>query len=268
MMLKIKKIVSILLGCICLVSASNAMNSANNDKLSDDDIAMQHTMLNIIQIQENIKNPAINNTEIGGISIDIIKYLFNITGYQNSPNGNARNFLNDLIAAMVNCNCEQINGLNNNEYYNKLKNTFNTIANIDYSNISVALGKMRDILASTRSIFFNMCKTIKNENHQEYNFINDEYNNENDYRTLQLKLAKTIQSKSELSKKPETEDLVKWETNEILLHRSLLLVLYCEKLIIDLSLFPKEFSFGTDISSDYWSIISEQFKANASSYFN
>ena len=98
--------------------------------------------------------------------------------------------------------------------------------------------------------------------------LNDEYNNENDYRTWQLKLAKTIQNKSELSKKPETEDLVKWDTNEILLHRSLLLVLYCEKLIIDLSLFPKESSFGTDISSDYWSIISEQFKANASSYFN
>ena len=268
MMLKMKKIVSILLGCICLVSASNAMNSANNNQASEDYIAMQHTILNIIQIQENIKNPAVNNTAIGDIPIDVIKPFFKINDYQNSPKGSAHKFLNDLIAAMVNCNCEQVNGLNNNEYYNKLKNTFNTISNIDYNNTSAALGKMRDILANTRPIFFDICKTLKNENHQEYNFINDTYNNENNYRELQFKLARTIQSKSELSKKPEGEGLVQWNTNEILLHRSLLLVLYCEKLIMDLSLFPKDSFFGGNISNSYWSMIFEQFKANVSLYFN
>ena len=44
------KIISVILGCMCLLSTSNAMNT----KYSSDNIAMQHTLLNVLQMMENV----------------------------------------------------------------------------------------------------------------------------------------------------------------------------------------------------------------------
>lgn len=254
MMLKIKKYFSILLGCACLVSTSNAM---------DDNIAMQHTMLNIIQMMENTNDPALNNTSsIAGIPIKSISDFFKIDDYKNSPKGNARKFLNDIIAGLVNCiyeNDVNVNGLANNEHYKNLKSIFTKIKEINYNNLTNTKNTMFDMLSRFKSIFFDICKIVKNENNQDYNFIKNTYTNENDYRDLQLRLGRIFLRK--------TLNNIEWNSNEMLLHKSLLLVLYCEKLIMDLSLFPKDLPSTDNIIKGYWNMIFGSFDLNASSYF-
>lgn len=258
MVLKVKKIVSIILACVC-VSAGNAMNSKQD---SSDNIAMQHTLLNILQVIEDTKDPALNNIDsIAGMPMNLVSNFFKLDDYEKSPKGIARKFFNDIISVLVNCEYEDVNvnGLANNEHYKKLKNIFNEMISTDYNNLTSAKNKMSAILEQSKSIFFEICKIVKNENNQQYNFINYNYVNDNDYRDLQFKLGRTF-----LKKKLNNTE---WNNNEILLHKSLLLVLYCEKLIMDLSLFPKDFPSTNSIIGGYWDMIFKNFEFNASPYF-
>ena len=260
MMLKIKNIVSLILSCSFLISVSNAMDDKQS---SSDDIAMQHTISNIVRIMENTKDSASNSSvnSIAGISVDEMRTIFKIDKYNDSPKGKARKFLNDIIDVLVNCPCVDVNvnGLASNEHYKELKSVFNEMVKTDYSNLSNTKNKMFAILKQSREIFFNICKIVKNENTKEYDFINCNCVSEDDYRNLQFKLGRTLLKK--------TLSNTEWNSNEILLHRSLLLVIYCEKLIMDLTLFPKNFHDIDSIMDGYWNMIFNNFEFNASQYF-
>lgn len=250
-----KKIISVILGCMCLLSTSNAMNT----KYSSDNIAMQHTLLNVLQMMENVKDPALNNiNNIGGTSINFVSNVFKLDDYKNSPTGNARRFFKDLTSCLVNCKYEDVNvnGLASNEQYKELKSIFNKILNIDYSNLSNAKNKMFDIFKQSKLIFYSICDTIKNESKKEYWFIKDD---ELDYHDLQLKLGRIF-----FNKLKNNSD---WNNSEILLHKSSLLALYCEEIIMDLSLFPKDIHTIDNIVNCYWKVIFKTFEVNVSPYF-
>ena len=54
----------------------------------------------------------------------------------------------------------------------------------------------------------------------------------------------------------------------MLLHKSFLLVLYCEKLVLDFERFPKDYKqYMNDKANNYWKNILMSFKVNAGPHF-
>ncbi len=203
----IRKISCLLLSSIFLISASNATNSENVHKFSADMIAIQHTITNLIDMQEYYADPTLNKDKICGFDISAVNFLFNLDDFKKSPQGNARKFLNDMISCMVNCKYEKLNELENNKIYKQLCDDFNNINNILHVNtddLNNAQAQTLSILDNTRKIFLETCKVVKGEDTETYNFIPDDINNENSYRKLQFDLGKSLFQKSQKSIKPES----------------------------------------------------------------
>ena len=262
------KLSYLLLSSIFLVSASNAMNNDSIHDFHKDIIAVQHTITNLIDMQECNNDPTLNKDKTGGFNISFVVPLLKLDDFKKSPQGNARKHLNDIIDCMINCNYIQTNEVNNNEIYKQLKNNFNQLLKINTDNLSNAHGQTLTILNNTREIFLKMCQVVKNENTNKYHFITDDINNEDVYRKLQFNLGKSLFQKSQNSTKPELEHLANWSMNEILLHKSFLLVLYCEKLAMDFERFPKDFAkYISDGTTSYWNNIFRFFKIDVAPYF-
>ena len=223
-----------------------------------DDINMQHFLHNTIQISKDENN-------FYGIQTEELKKLFKEDSYKNDDVSSTFTLMNKIIEVLACCSYNSLVEFENNENYCRLKDIFNKITNIDYKNFNNAYEiATTSFIGETCPLFEKACEDIKKANPTKYEFIEGDIKlNIKNRRKIQLELGKIFEQKFKENGPDEF-----WNSNDILLHNSLLLALYNELLCLEFKMFPKKLLNNQAMYNEYFNKLFTPLHLCLNNYFN